>query len=218
MPDRLPSLRGFKTSRVLNDGKESGVVALLGTFPGCDTESVVKLSRPPIPLGDLDGLATAVTLSERAPYSGMEYGYYHGVVASEFAPGLSVDVLYPGCLANESEEARAKLLAKHVSRNASQAPVVFRENPRAYAAAHLPYIDAIPSSAIGWVYKILNKEKELERLLFDDDDANDGFLVNTDPKWVTHHDPKATPKEQWMNHQGTRELYCLGLCHRKDVR
>ena len=36
MPDRLPSLRGFKTSRVLNDGKESGVVALLGTFPGCD--------------------------------------------------------------------------------------------------------------------------------------------------------------------------------------
>jgi len=218
MPDRLPSLRGFKTSRVLNDGKESGVVALLGTFPGCDTESVVKLSRPPIPLGDLDGLATAVTLSERAPYSGMEYGYYHGVVASEFAPGLSVDVLYPGCLANESEEARAKLLAKHVSRNASQAPVVFRENPRAYAAAHLPYIDAIPSSAIGWVYKILNKEKELERLLFDDDDANDGFLVNTDPKWVTHPDPKATPKEQWMNHPGTRELYCLGLCHRKDVR
>ena len=57
----------------------------------------------------------------------MEYGYYHGVVASEFAPGLSVDVLYPGCLANESEEARAKLLAKHVSRNASQAPVVFRK-------------------------------------------------------------------------------------------
>ena len=48
--------------------------------------------------------------------------------------------------------------------------------------------------------------------------ANDGFLVNTDPKWVTHPDPKATPKEQWMNDPGTRELYCLGLCHRKDVR
>ena len=71
-----------------------------------------------------------MTLSERAPYSGMEYGYYHGVVSPEFAPALSVDVLYPGCLAAETEEARAKLLAKHVSRNTAQAPVVHRETPR----------------------------------------------------------------------------------------
>ena len=54
-PDRLPSLAGFKVDEILNDGKESGVVALLGTFAGCATQSVVKLSRPPIPLGDPDG-------------------------------------------------------------------------------------------------------------------------------------------------------------------
>jgi hypothetical protein len=70
----------------------------------------VKLSRPPIPLGDPDGLAAAVTLAERAPYSGMEYGYYHGVVAPEFAPALSVDVLYPGCLTGETDEVRGKSL------------------------------------------------------------------------------------------------------------
>ena len=66
-------------------------------------ESVVlKLSRPPIPLDNLDQLADAITLYERMPYSGMEYGYYHGVVNNSddtfFAPYLSVDVLYPGCL------------------------------------------------------------------------------------------------------------------------
>ena len=64
----------------------------------------MKLSRTPIPLGDPDGLAAAVTLSERAPYSGMEYGYCRGGVAPEFAPALSVDVLYPGCLSGESDE------------------------------------------------------------------------------------------------------------------
>ena len=233
LPEKLQTLRGFKVSKILNDGKDSSsfggnnVVALLGTFPGLmeeeEEESVVlKLSRPPIPLDDLDQLADAITLYERMPYSGMEYGYYHGVVnnSSEtfFAPYVSVDVLYPGCLKDESKEAKAKLLAKHISRNQAQRPVIFRENPKTYEKAHLPYIEAIPTSAIGWVHKILNKEKELERLLFDDDDVNDGFLLNTDPKWTTHPDPKTMPKEQWMNHPSTRELYCLGLCHRKDVR
>ena len=79
LPHRLPSLKGFKAERVLNDGKDNGgVVALLGNFEGNAHQAVVKLSRPPIPLGDLDGLATSVSLSERMPYSGMEYGYYHG--------------------------------------------------------------------------------------------------------------------------------------------
>lgn len=234
LPDKLQTLRGFKTSKILNDGKDStsgNVVALLGTFPGLEetTEGeessssvVIKLSRPPIPLDNLDQLADAITLYERMPYSGMEYGYYHGAVNNSddafFAPYLSVDVLYPGCLKDESKEAKAKLLAKHISRNQAQRPVIFRENPKAYEKAHLPYIEAIPTSAIGWVHKILNKEKELERLLFDDDDDDDGFLLNTDPKWTTHPDPKTTPKEQWMNHPSTCELYCLGLCHRKDVR
>lgn len=73
----------------------------------------MKLSSPPIPLGDPDGLAAAVTLAERAPYSGMEYGYYHGVVAAEFAPALSVDVLYPGCLTGESDEVSMKSRARN---------------------------------------------------------------------------------------------------------
>ena len=101
VPEKLQTLRGFKVSKILNDGKDSSfgnVVALLGTFPGLMEEEeeesvVVKLSRPPIPLDDLDQLADAITLYERMPYSGMEYGYYHGVVnnSSEtfFAPYLS---------------------------------------------------------------------------------------------------------------------------------
>lgn len=60
-------------------------------------------------------MAAAVTLAERAPYSGMEYGYYHGVVAPEFAPALSVDVLYPGCLTGESDEVSIKSHARDLA-------------------------------------------------------------------------------------------------------
>lgn len=124
----------------------------------------------------------------------------------------------PGALPHVSQ-ARAKLLAKHISRNTSQAAVVFRETPSAYEAAHVPYIRGIPPGAIGWVYKILNKEKEVERLLYDNPEPEeDGFLINTDPKWTTHPDPKTTPRREWVGHAGTRELYCLGLSHRRDIR
>ena len=241
LPDRLESLEGFHVESVLNDGKESGVVALLGTFPGCATPAVVKLSRPPIPLDDPDALAAAVRLSERAPYSGMEYGYYHGVVDPAVMKSVSVDVLYPGCLAAETEEARAKLLSKHVSRNTAQAPKVVRETAASYAAKHVPYMRSIPEGAIGWVYKILNKEKEVERLLHDDPDPNHGFLINVDPKWTTHPDTtragwrdavaaanaedKAAARTSAPGSNAARanaayanELYCLGLCHRRDVR
>ena len=179
---------------------------------------MVKLSRPPIPVGDPDALSRAVSLSERAPWSGMEYGYYHGALDPSFAPGLSVDVLYPGCLADESEEARAKLLKKHIGRNTAQAPVAFRETVEAYENAHVPYMRAIPEGAIGWVYKILALEKETERLLFNDPAQETGFLLNTDPKWTTHPDHKTTHKAEWNGHASTRDLYCLGLCHRRDVR
>lgn len=189
-----------------------------GTFAGCSTQAVVKLSRPPIPVGDPDALSRAVSLSERAPWSGMEYGYYHGALDPSFAPGLSVDVLYPGCLADESEEARAKLLKKHIGRNTAQAPVAFRETVEAYENAHVPYMRAIPEGAIGWVYKILALEKETERLLFNDPAQETGFLLNTDPKWTTHPDHKTTHKAEWNGHASTRDLYCLGLCHRRDVR
>lgn len=240
LPHRLESLEGFRVQSVLNDGKESGVVALLGTFPGCATPAVVKLSRPPIPLGDPDALAAATRLTERAPYSGMEYGYYHGVVDPAVMKSVSVDVLYPGCLAAETEEARAKLLGKHVSRNTAQAPKVVRETPSSYAAKHLPYARSIPEGALGWVHKILRKEKEVERLLYDDPDPEHGFLINVDPKWSTHPD---TTRAGWRdavaaanasesesrkaaaassapraNAAYANELYCLGLCHRRDVR
>jgi len=220
MPDRLGGLKSFKVDQILSDGKAGGGVGvvLLGTFAGCSTQAVVKVSRPPIPLGDPDALAAALDLAPRMPYSGAEYGYYHGYLAPEFAPTFSVDVLYPGCLEDATDEARAKLLAKYVGRSTSQAAVVFRETAAAYEAAHVPYISGIPLANLGWVYKILNQEKEVENILFEDPNPVDGFLINVDPKWSTRPVLQTTPREQWVGHAGTSELYCLGLSHRRDIR
>ena len=122
-----------------------------------------------------------------------------------------------GCLVGETDENKATLLAKHVSRNTAQAPKLVRETFQMYEASHVPYITGIPSSAIGWVYKILNKEKEVERLLFDDPDPAHGFVLNVDPKW-TSHAAMDVPKAEWHAKSGKNEMYMLGLCHTKEVR
>ena len=82
-------------------------------------------------------------------------------------------------------EQRAALLAKHVTRCTAQPSRLVRETPALYEAAHAPIIAALPPSALAWVYKILAKEKEVERLLLDVP-GEDGFLLNVDPKVMCH--------------------------------
>ena len=80
-----------------------------------------------------------------------------------------------------SDEARAALLAKHVSRSSAQPARLVRETPALHAAAHAPLVASMPPAALGWVYKILAREKEVERLLCDVP-GDDGFMLNVDPK------------------------------------
>jgi m7GpppX diphosphatase len=129
-------------------------------------------------------------------------------------PDADVDVLYPGWMDTASEDERVVLLRKHISRSRKQRALVVRETPEMYERAHAAYSAAVPASALAWVYKILNLEKETERLLT----MTEHFLMNTDPKWTTHPDCASTDRASWYKHPSTRDLYCLGLCIRRDVR
>jgi m7GpppX diphosphatase len=96
-----------------------------------------------------------------------------------------------------------------------------RETAELYAAAHEPRIAAIPASNVAWVHNILALEKETDRLLLDVP-GDDGFLINTDPKWASHPqtDPSKGPVDRasWKHHACVKDLYCLGLLRRRDVR
>ena len=114
-----------------------------------------------------------------------------------------------------------KLLLKLIAKSSAQASFLVRETPALYAAAHEPRIAAIPASNVAWVHNILALEKETDRLLLNVP-GDDGFLVNTDPKWASHPqtDPSKGPVDRasWSHHACVKDLYCLGLLHRRDVR
>lgn len=71
------------------------------------------------------------------------------------------------------------------------------------------------------MHNILRREKEEDRLLLDVP-GDDGYLVNTDPKWALHPqtDPSKGPVDRasWKHHACVKDLYCLGLLHRHDVK
>lgn len=214
LPDRLRGLEDASVTAVVNDGAVGGGHAVAAVCRVDGVDALVKVSRAPLPgtAAELEALLHGLALAPRAEYSGAEYGYYA-------APRLDVDVVCPAVLPDAvmPAEAREKLMQKHVARASAQAFKQLRETPGAYTAAHVPYVAAIPESALGWVYKILAKEKERERLLFDCERRDDGFLLNVDPKWTDHPDVADTPREMWKAHPSTKHLYCLALCHRRDV-
>ncbi len=86
--------------------------------------------------------------------------------------------------------------------------VLIEETPELYDAVVKPHIEAIiAGGSLSWVKNVVDGTKEAERLIHDADD----FIVNVDTKWRSHPDPNTTPREEWLHHSSTADLYCLGI-------
>ena len=69
------------------------------------------------------------------------------------------------------------------------------------------------SGSLSWIKNLVEVKKEKERLLLNHDD----FIINIDTKWRSHPPPLTTPREEWMNHPSTVDLYCLGICKQSGI-
>lgn len=92
--------------------------------------------------------------------------------------------------------------------------VLIEETPQMYFQCTKPYIQTVvDSGSISWIKNLVEVKKEKERLLVNHDD----FIINIDTKWRSHPPPLTTPREEWMNHPSTVDLYCLGICKQSGI-
>lgn len=91
---------------------------------------------------------------------------------------------------------------KHIQKYSSQRVYMMTETPAMYYNVTLPYIESLQFS-LNWVYNILDHKAEVERIVFEDLDTNNGFVLLPDMKW----DGKQ------MNN-----LYLVGICRKKGIR
>ena len=83
---------------------------------------------------------------------------------------INVDVIHP-------------CMPRHITKYSAQQTVILLETAATYEAVTRPHVEALPAAAIQWVYNILDKSKEAERLIFEDPDPQLGFMLHPDLKW-----------------------------------
>ncbi|KAJ2849385.1 hypothetical protein GGI22_005545, partial [Coemansia erecta] len=75
--------------------------------------------------------------------------------------------------------------------------------PQLYSQITRPYIESQPASRIQWVYNILSKKTESERIIFEDPDPVNGFVILPDLKWDASN---------------PNNMYLVAIVHRRDVK
>mmetsp|Transcript_24982 Transcript_24982/g.61922 ORF Transcript_24982/g.61922 Transcript_24982/m.61922 type:complete len:296 (-) Transcript_24982:190-1077(-) len=66
-----------------------------------------------------------------------------------------------------------------IAKYTKQEFVIVRETPSVYEKATRPFVEALPAKQLGWVYAILDRQKEMESLLWEDAHC----MLLPDTKW-----------------------------------
>ncbi|KFU85510.1 m7GpppX diphosphatase, partial [Chaetura pelagica] len=90
---------------------------------------------------------------------------------------------------------------KHLQKYLRQEVHLIRETWEDYKDITLPFIQS-QSFSIQWVYNILEKKAEADRIIHENRDPSNGFVLVPDLKW---------------NQNQLDDLYLIALIHRRDV-
>uniref|UniRef100_A0A0M3I2R8 m7GpppX diphosphatase n=1 Tax=Ascaris lumbricoides TaxID=6252 RepID=A0A0M3I2R8_ASCLU len=71
---------------------------------------------------------------------------------------------------------------KHIAKYRDQKRFIINETPEDYRTITLPYIQRNQMS-LEWVYNILDHKAEVDRIIYEETDPHDGFILAPDLKW-----------------------------------
>ncbi|KAL4660648.1 m7GpppX diphosphatase [Arapaima gigas] len=91
---------------------------------------------------------------------------------------------------------------KHVRKYQEQDTVLVEETAEDYLSITLPFLKN-QSFSLQWVYNILEKKAEADRVVYEDPDPNLGFVLLPDFKW---------------DQMQLDNLYLIAIVHRRDVK
>ncbi|XP_048199638.1 m7GpppX diphosphatase [Perognathus longimembris pacificus] len=188
-PARLP-FSGFRVQKVLRESARDKIVFLHGKVneeSGDGEDAVVILEKTPF---QVDQVAQLLTGSPelQLQFSNDIYSTYHLFPPKQLSD-IKTTVVYPAT-------------EKHLQKYLRQDLLLVRETGEDYKNITLPHLES-QSLSIQWVYNILDKKAEADRIVFENPDPSDGFVLIPDLKW---------------NQQQLDDLYLIAICHRRGIR
>ncbi|XP_022098424.1 m7GpppX diphosphatase-like [Acanthaster planci] len=186
----LESFDGFEVLKILYKNPQNKSVFLYGKFQGNDDNAVVLLEKTPFPVSALSTLLSA-DVSLKPLLQNDIYSVYDGLPKQDLGfSGIKTTVIYPAT-------------ERHIEKYTDQDVALIEETCDDYCNITLPYLEE-QTFKIQWVYNILEKKaEEVERIVYEDPDHQDGFVLLPDMKW---------DRKQMEN------LYLVAICHRKGIK
>ncbi|KAJ0002627.1 hypothetical protein NQD34_007776 [Periophthalmus magnuspinnatus] len=177
-------LSKFETAAVLSDSAREKTVFVHGKISGQD--AVVILEKTPIQKEVLSQIFSESRL--KLQMKNDIYSTYQ-LQAPAHLNEIKTTVVFPAT-------------QKHIQKYQRQESFLLEETAEDYFSITLPYIQEQHFS-VQWVYNILEKKAESERILFEDTDPKTGFVLLPDFKW---------------NQKQVDDLYLIAISHLRDIK
>ncbi|PIA18226.1 scavenger mRNA decapping enzyme [Coemansia reversa NRRL 1564] len=192
-------LTRFSLQEVLNEDTNTKTIWLLGYIANSNSLNTSDMAGETA--ANLKEGAAVVTL-ERHPFSiqntshsGAEqndiYSWATGLLSTKvFGADTRISLVFPAT-------------EKHINKYRRQHRKWIRETPELYRQVTRPFIYSQPQSRIQWVYNILSKVDEADRIVYEDPDPLNGFVILPDLKW---------------DNSTAANMYLVAIIHRYDIK
>ncbi|XP_075420214.1 m7GpppX diphosphatase [Tenrec ecaudatus] len=189
--DRLP-FSGFRVQKVLRESARDKLIFLHGKVneasgDGAGEDAVVILEKTPFQVEQVSELLRG-SPDLQLQFCNDIYSTYHLFPPRQLSD-VKTTVVYPAT-------------EKHLQKYLRQDLRLIRETGDNYRNVTLPHLES-QSLSIQWVYNILEKKAEANRIVFENPDPFDGFVLIPDLKW---------------NQQQLDDLYLIAICHRRGIK
>uniref|UniRef100_A0A0R3RY93 m7GpppX diphosphatase n=1 Tax=Elaeophora elaphi TaxID=1147741 RepID=A0A0R3RY93_9BILA len=182
------NLEGFRFKEILGeDGTRKAAFVLLDV-DGCSNQAILIVERIPFPLNEQDWNVIVSHCSLKTVSSNDIYSNLLLFPPEKFA-GIKATLINP-------------CTETHIAKYRDQKRYVIHETPDDYNSITLPYLED-HQFTLKWIFNLLDRKAEVDRIIFDDTDPQNGFVLAPDLKW---------------DGKNLANLYVLAIVRRKGIK
>ncbi|KAK9380012.1 HIT-like domain-containing protein [Kockiozyma suomiensis] len=189
MENRTELIRLFKFERVLNHDVKTKMIYLLGEI---NLESAIIIAeKTAFDVDNMEKLTSTGVIGARLLDENDIYRWFMVTLQQdvESAPAAKLSIIWPAT-------------QTHIAKYSIPRRRMITETPAMYKSIHLPYIEKMRGSRIQWVYNILEHKVETDRIVYENSDSLEGFILLPDLKW---------------DRTTMDSLYLVAIVHRHDI-
>ncbi|XP_065354915.1 m7GpppX diphosphatase [Calliphora vicina] len=218
-------LNKFRLQRILNNNTRNKSIALLGNFPdlSASDRAIVIFEKKAFQESDVatakeneekngkdengkkdETLEKVLETKEEGSLIKPTYFCSDLKVQTEFINNIygSYQCIPPAKLSGVKATVVYPATDKHIEKYSICQKFLINETPKLYEEITLPHITSSQFS-LEWVYNILEHKQETERIVFEDSDPENGFVLLPDLKW---------------DGRNVENLYVLAITHKRDIK